>query len=116
MRLFIISNRLPLKAQRVGKEFRFSRSEGGLATGLDSLEMSVEKYWIGWPGLYTENEGEKENIRLYLEKFHFSRYSFLPDRYTIIMRDIAIAPYGRSVITFFPMCNTIVVSGRLTGK
>ena len=50
MRLFIISNRLPLKAQRVGKEFRFSRSEGGLATGLDSLEMSVEKLdWLAGP-------------------------------------------------------------------
>ena len=115
MRLFIISNRLPLKAQRVGKEFRFSRSEGGLATGLDSLEMSVEKYWIGWPGLYTENEGEKENIRLYLEKFHFFGI-WICKLITIFMKDIAIAPYGRSVITFFPMCNTIVVSGRLTGK
>lgn len=98
MRLFIISNRLPLKAQRVGKEFRFSRSEGGLATGLDSLEMSVEKYWIGWPGLYTENEGEKENIRLYLEKFHF---------FPVFLSSRQIHDYyeGYSNSTVWPLCH-----------
>ena len=98
MRLFIISNRLPLKAQRVGKEFRFSRSEGVLATGLDSLEMSVEKYWIGWPGLYTENEGEKENIRLYLEKFHF---------FPVFLSSGQIHDYyeGYSNSTVWPLCH-----------
>lgn len=98
MRLFIISNRLPLKAQRIEKELRFSRSEGGLATGLDSLEMSVEKYWIGWPGMYAENEGEKEKIRLYLEKFHFSPVFLSPGQ---------IHDYyeGYSNSTVWPLCH-----------
>ena len=37
MKLYIISNRLPVKVAGTNGKFAFSRSEGGLATGLDSL-------------------------------------------------------------------------------
>ena len=37
MKLFIISNRLPVKVSEKAEQFLFTRSEGGLATGLDSL-------------------------------------------------------------------------------
>ena len=51
MKLIIIANRLPLKANRnEDNTFEFSRSEGGLTTGMESLTMDVEKHWIGWPG------------------------------------------------------------------
>ena len=43
MRLFIISNRLPVKVTRSSDgKFVFSRSEGGLATGLKTLD------WLAW--------------------------------------------------------------------
>ena len=63
MRLFIISNRLPVKVTRSSDgKFVFSRSEGGLATGLKSLDVDCEKHWIGWPGVCVEQKTEKDDI------------------------------------------------------
>lgn len=63
MRLFIVSNRLPLKATRAKDDFMFIPSEGGLTTGLASLTMDVDIHWVGWPGLYLENRKEEERIK-----------------------------------------------------
>ncbi len=72
MKLIIISNRLPLKASKLDSgEFEFSRSEGGLTTGLDSLEMDVEKHWVGWPGAFAETSEEQEKITKHLDEFKF---------------------------------------------
>ncbi|WP_321436837.1 bifunctional alpha,alpha-trehalose-phosphate synthase (UDP-forming)/trehalose-phosphatase [uncultured Bacteroides sp.] len=72
MKLFIISNRLPLKANKTdSNDFEFTRSEGGLATGLGSLTMEMEKHWIGWPGVHTESEDEKKKIISYLQPYNF---------------------------------------------
>ena len=72
MKLFIIANRLPVKAIRnEHDELEFSRSEGGLTTGMDTLDMDVEKHWIGWPGTYTESEEEEQLISKHLEPFNF---------------------------------------------
>lgn len=46
MKLYIIANRLPVKVAGTNGKFAFSRSEGGLATGLDSLQTSYEKHWM----------------------------------------------------------------------
>ena len=62
MRLFIISNRLPVKARQEQGKYRFSRSEGGLATGLGSLKTSIEKHWIGWPGLCVDDPAGRRQI------------------------------------------------------
>lgn len=50
-RILIVSNRLPVSIARTEEGLSFSRSVGGLATGLSSLETPVETHWIGWPGL-----------------------------------------------------------------
>ena len=72
MKLIIISNRLPLKASKLDSgEFEFSRSEGGLTTGLDSLQMEVEKHWVGWPGAFAETDEEQEKITKHLDEFKF---------------------------------------------
>ena len=47
MKLYIISNRLPVKAVAEQDTFVFSRSEGGLTTGLNSLQGNYEKHWVG---------------------------------------------------------------------
>ena len=72
MALYIISNRLPLKVSKTDNEYMYERSEGGLATGLGSLQDFEEKKWIGWPGIFSDNEEEKEEIRAGLlpENFH----------------------------------------------
>lgn len=73
MKLIIIANRLPLKVNRNDRnELEFVRSEGGLTTGLDSLETDIEKHWVGWPGTIAESQDEELIIRSHLEalKFH----------------------------------------------
>ena len=72
MKLIIISNRLPLKANKLENgQFEFSRSEGGLTTGLDSLEMDLEKHWVGWPGAFAETTDEQTEITKHLDTFKF---------------------------------------------
>src|SRR5690554_4787251 len=72
MRLIIISNRLPVKANREENgKIEFQRSEGGLATGLGSLETSIEKHWIGWSGVYAKNKQEEVLIKKELIKDNY---------------------------------------------
>ena len=76
MKLIIISNRLPVKIEKNGNgEFTVSPSEGGLATGLGSLETEAEKIWIGWPGIFTDDEDEKKEITEHLHKHKIGRAS-----------------------------------------
>src|SRR5690554_6492732 len=49
MKILIIANRLPVKIERTDDSFIVKRSEGGLATGLGSLEIDAEMHWVGWP-------------------------------------------------------------------
>ncbi len=72
MKLIIISNRLPLKIVEEQSKYKVIPSPGGLSTGLDSLETTLDKHWIGWPGMYLEEGPEKEDIDRQLEehKYH----------------------------------------------
>jgi len=67
-RLIIISNRLPLTIEKKEEALVYHPSPGGLATGLSSLDKSMEKLWIGWPGIATEDEQEKKQITTNLRK------------------------------------------------
>ncbi len=49
----------------------FTPSEGGVATGLASLKTTMEKHWVGWPGIYTDDEEEKKKITEYLGRFNY---------------------------------------------
>ena len=62
-RLVIISNRLPITINKEAGELIYYPSAGGLATGLDSLEDSREKIWIGWPGREIPNEWEQIAVK-----------------------------------------------------
>lgn len=64
----IVSNRLPVKVQRKDDELHFTPSEGGLATGLSTVFKSGNSRWIGWPGLFTENDQEHKTITKKLVK------------------------------------------------
>jgi len=72
MALYIISNRLPLKVSKAENEFIYERSEGGLATGLGSLQDFTDRHWIGWPGIFSDDEKDKAEIGSVMlkEKFH----------------------------------------------
>ena len=99
MKLIIISNRLPLKASKSESgEFEFSRSEGGLTTGLDSLKMDIERHWVGWPGAFAENDEEKEEITKHLDTFKF---------HPVFLTSEHIQNYyeGYSNSTLWPLCH-----------
>ncbi len=73
MKIVIISNRLPVKVIKTGENVEFTRSEGGLTTGLHSLDIDYEKHWIGWPGVERpKNEDDRKCIkdRLNRDNFH----------------------------------------------
>jgi trehalose 6-phosphate synthase/phosphatase len=62
-RIVIISNRLPVTVDRQEGELFFHPSAGGLATGLNSLDDTFEKIWIGWPGQDIRDEWEQAAVR-----------------------------------------------------
>lgn len=98
MKLYIISNRLPVKVAAQNGSFFFSRSEGGLATGLDSLQTSCEKHWIGWAGICTDNDEDKLKIGAKLEEMNF---------HPVFLSDTQIKNYyeGYSNSTIWPLCH-----------
>lgn len=102
MKLYIISNRLPVKVTKEDETFVFSRSEGGLATGLDSLQISYEKHWIGWPGICVDNEDSKEEITSRLEGINF---------HPVFLSETQIKNYyeGYSNSTIWPLCHYFFV-------
>jgi len=62
--LIIVSNRLPISVKKVDGKLEFSRSIGGLATGLDSYTADSKNKWIGWPGLASDNLTEQDRQKI----------------------------------------------------
>src|SRR5665647_2690848 len=99
MKLFIISNRLPLKVTRnEDQSFEYQRSEGGLATGLGSLEVTIEKHWIGWPGIFLDSKEERKEVTKHLEAFNY---------HPVFLSEKQIVNYyeGYSNSILWPLCH-----------
>ncbi len=64
-RLIVVANRLPITIAKKEGKFTFRQSPGGLAVGLASLPKSLERLWLGWPGLSSEHfkPEEKDRVR-----------------------------------------------------
>ena len=62
-KLIIVSNRLPVTIDRADGELIYFPSAGGLATGLNSLDDSLDRKWVGWPGKAIHDDWEREAIR-----------------------------------------------------
>lgn len=62
-RIIIVSNRLPITIGRKEGELIYHPSAGGLATGLSSLDDSIDRLWIGWPGQAVEDPAEQADIK-----------------------------------------------------
>jgi len=67
-RLIIVSNRLPVTINKKHGELFYYPSAGGLATGLNSLESSLERIWIGWPGYEISKRSEQKTVKTDLKK------------------------------------------------
>ena len=98
MKIVIIANRLPVKIERSEEGYTIERSEGGLATGLGSLETEAEKYWVGWPGIHTDDETERLQIT---EKLHELKF------HPVFLSNEQISNYyeGYSNSTIWPLCH-----------
>ncbi len=99
MKLIIISNRLPLKISHDSSgKMEFIRSEGGLSTGLGSLEMDIEKHWVGWPGAHAETQEEEDEITKHLDPLKF---------HPVFLKPQQIQEYyeGYSNSTIWPLCH-----------
>jgi trehalose 6-phosphate synthase/phosphatase len=95
-RLIIVSNRLPVKAEIHDEIIHFEKSAGGLATGLNSLDVSYEKHWIGWPGIYTSDDKTEKELNLSLENYNFHPV-FLSEK------DVELYYEGYSNSTLWPL-------------
>ncbi len=71
-RLIVAANRLPVSVSKREGEFHVRPSPGGLAAGLASLPDSIERVWMGWPGIASEHlrPEDKEHIRHELTPGH----------------------------------------------
>ncbi len=98
MKLIIISNRLPLKIVENENGYDFTPSQGGVATGLDSLEIKLEKHWVGWPGMYIEDKKEKKTINKQLKKLNYHPVYLTPEQIENFYEG-----YSNSVL--WPMCH-----------
>ncbi|MFL5729265.1 MAG: trehalose-6-phosphate synthase, partial [Cytophagaceae bacterium] len=67
-RTIIVSNRLPVSITKKDGKLNYTTSAGGLATGLGSIYKQGNNLWIGWPGLYLNEESEKEEVCRELQK------------------------------------------------
>ncbi|HEY8399888.1 MAG TPA: bifunctional alpha,alpha-trehalose-phosphate synthase (UDP-forming)/trehalose-phosphatase [Cytophagaceae bacterium] len=64
----IVSNRLPVSIQKKEDKLTYHPSAGGLATGLGSIYKSGDNIWLGWPGIYLDNEENKLEVTQELAK------------------------------------------------
>jgi trehalose 6-phosphate synthase/phosphatase len=98
MKSIIIANRLPVRIEREDDGFNIIKSEGGLATGLGSLETESEIFWVGWPGIHTDDEGEQKLITKKLHEMNF---------HPVFLSSEQIENYyeGYSNSTIWPLCH-----------
>ncbi|RPD44295.1 hypothetical protein DNI29_21540 [Hymenobacter sediminis] len=61
-RTLIVSNRLPSRVLRTEDSLTFQPSEGGLETGLGSISRTNNNVWVGWPGLFVQDEAEQAYV------------------------------------------------------
>jgi trehalose 6-phosphate synthase/phosphatase len=100
-KLIIVSNRLPVSAERRSGEFSYRRSVGGLATGLGSYTQGAEResLWVGWPAISSQrlDAADRSAVRDALACEHGCEPVFLTER------DIADYYYGFSNRTLWPL-------------
>jgi len=56
----IVSNRLPVKIEKLKNQWNFTPTSGGLATGLKSVHENGKSLWIGWAGISAEEIEEND--------------------------------------------------------
>ena len=63
-KLVFISNRLPITIEKKQSGFEYSKSIGGLATGLKSYHEHSDSIWAGWPGITDSDTTQEERAAI----------------------------------------------------
>ena len=69
----IVSNRLPVKIDKLNNQWKFSPTSGGLATGLKTVHENGKTLWIGWAGI-SADEIEEEDYRTLSKELNQQNY------------------------------------------
>ena len=60
----IVSNRLPVQAEKNNNSWSFTPTSGGLATGMKSVHQEGESLWVGWPGVSSDKLDSKSKLQI----------------------------------------------------
>jgi trehalose 6-phosphate synthase/phosphatase len=63
-RLIIVSNRLPVSVTKGADGLTYTKSIGGLTTGLSSYFEGSDSLWVGWPGLTSDELTQDEQAQI----------------------------------------------------
>ncbi len=71
-KIIFVSNRLPVTVKKDQDTLAYSKSIGGLATGLKSYHEQSNSIWVGWPGISDEeiSVDEKQSMKNTLKEEH----------------------------------------------
>ena len=62
-RLLVVANRLPVSAVRsTDGSWLLKDSVSGLVAGLRGAQRNYEVVWVGWPGVYVDNDEDKTTL------------------------------------------------------
>lgn len=75
-KIIFVSNRLPVTVKKSESDIEYSKSIGGLATGLKSYHEQSNSIWAGWPGISKDELSEEEQLTIQQELR--DTYSCLP--------------------------------------
>jgi len=98
-KLTIVSHRLPVTVSSGNNKVSFTRSSGGLATGLSSYSTKSNFTWIGFSGLTTDKVQKDDS--LYISEKLLKDYNCIPVNLT--KRDIDLYYNGFSNNTLWPL-------------
>lgn len=96
-KVFVVANRLPVNISKRKNELKITQSPGGLAAMLRVLQEYGEVRFIGWPGYWTPNPGERKKIAEILARDHQSYPVFISPS------DLSKFYYGFSNKTLWPL-------------
>jgi len=113
-KIILISNRLPITIERSNKDFVFTPSVGGLATGLSSVSQKYNCVWLGYPGILSNDLSDIDK-RIITDKLITTskviRFFWIITNLKIIITDLVIKQYGH----FSTIFNTIPILITLLG-
>ena len=63
-KLIVVSNRLPVTVKKRANKINIQPSVGGLTTGVASIPGADKIYWLGWPGVASDDLAVKDREKI----------------------------------------------------